>query len=126
MVKTTKKQAVDQTAEEILEIIKTSLDDGKAEDIMVIDLEGKSSIANFMVVASGTSNRHVASLAENMRLKLKEKGYKSISEGEDKADWVLIDAYDVIVHIFRPEVRQFYAIEKMWSAADAKIRRAGE
>lgn len=112
-----KKQASNQAAKEILEIVKKSLDDGKAEDVTVIDLEGKSSIANFMVVASGTSNRHVASLAENLQMKLKEQGYKSISEGEEKADWILIDAYDVIVHIFKPEVRAFYSLEKMWSIA---------
>lgn len=104
--------------EEILNLIKTSLDDGKAEDITVINLEGKSSIANYMVVASGTSNRHVASLAENLQLKLKQSGHSSTAEGLEKADWVLIDAYDVIVHIFRPEVREFYSLEKMWSAVN--------
>ena len=100
----------------ILELVKVSLDDGKAEDITVIDLEGKSSIASYMVVASGNSNRHVAALAENLQMKLKENGCASIAEGFEKADWVLIDAYDVIVHIFRPEVREFYSLEKMWSA----------
>ena len=84
----------------ILDIVQISLDDGKAEDIIVIDLEGKSSIASYMVVASGNSNRHVASLAENLQMKLKEKGFSSVVEGMEKADWVLIDAYDVIVHIF--------------------------
>lgn len=116
MVKATKKQN-DKIALEILEIIKKTLDDGKAENVAVIDLAGKSSIANYMVVASGTSNRHVASLAENVQIKLKEKGHKSIAEGEEKADWILIDAYDVIVHIFKPEVREFYSLEKMWSMA---------
>ena len=116
MGKATKKQD-DKMTVEILDIIKKSLDDGKAEDVMVIDLAGKSSIANYMVVASGTSNRHVAALAENVQMKLKEKGHKSISEGEEKADWILIDAYDVIVHIFKPEVREFYSLEKMWSMA---------
>ena len=104
------------SVENILDIVKTSLDDGKAEDVMVIDLEGKSSIASYMVVASGNSNRHVASLAENLQMKLKEQGCPSIAEGLEKADWVLVDAYDVIVHIFRPEVRDFYSLEKMWSA----------
>ncbi len=111
-----KRKINEDMAEDILQIVKTSLDDGKAEDIVVIDLEGKSSIASYMVVASGNSNRHVASLAENLQLKLKEKGFQSMAEGEEKADWVLIDAYDVIVHIFRPEVRAFYNLEKMWSA----------
>ena len=113
--RTKKINTTEQTAKAILEIVKKSLDDGKAEDIQVIDLEGKSSIANYMVVASGTSNRHVASLAENLQIKLKENGFVSVSEGEEKADWILIDAYDVIVHIFKPEVRSFYSLEKMWS-----------
>ena len=108
------------SVENILEIVQTSLDDGKAEDVTVIDLEGKSSIASYMVVASGNSNRHVASLAENLQMKLKEQGFLSIAEGMEKADWVLIDAYDVIVHIFRPEVRSFYSLEKMWSAVKTR------
>ena len=116
MVKAQKKLN-DKTTGEILQIVQKALDDGKAEDVMTIDLAGKSSIANYMVVASGTSNRHVAALAEAVQLKLKEKGHKSISEGEEKADWILIDAYDVIVHIFKPEVREFYSLEKMWSMA---------
>lgn len=116
MVKAQKK-INDKTTGEILQIVQKALDDGKAEDVMTIDLAGKSSIANYMVVASGTSNRHVAALAEAVQLKLKEKGHKSISEGEEKADWILIDAYDVIVHIFKPEVREFYSLEKMWSMA---------
>ena len=78
-------------------------------------MEGKSSVANYMVVASGNSNRHVASLAENLQLKLKANGCASVAEGLEKADWVLIDAFDVIVHVFRPEVRTFYSLEKMWS-----------
>ncbi len=101
-------------AEKILEIITTSLDDGKAQDVVVMDLQGKTSIANYMVVASGTSNRQVAALADNIQLKLKAAGFKSTIEGAEKADWVLIDAFDVIVHIFKPEVREFYSIEKMW------------
>ena len=113
--RTKKVNTDEQIANAILEIVEKSLDDGKAEDVEVIDLKGKSSIANYMVVASGTSNRHVASLAENLQLKLKENGFASTSEGEEKADWILIDAYDVIVHIFRPEVRSFYSLEKMWS-----------
>lgn len=103
------------SVEKILQLVKNSLDDGKAEDVIVIDLEGKSSIASYMIVASGNSNRHVASLAENLQLKLKENGCLSIAEGLEKADWVLVDAYDVIIHIFRPEVREFYSLEKMWS-----------
>ena len=100
-------------AEQILDIISTSLEDGKANDIVIMDLQGKTSIANYMVVASGTSQRHVASLAEQIEMKLKAAGYKSVVEGAEKADWVLIDAFDVIVHIFKPEVREFYSIEKI-------------
>ena len=107
--------------EKILDIITTSLDDGKAIDVVVVDLQGKTSIANYMVVASGTSQRHVAALAEQIQAKLKAAGYKSVSEGEEKADWVLIDAFDVIVHIFKPEVREFYSIEKLWGDV-GKIR----
>ena len=98
---------------ELLELIKKTLDDNKADDIVVIDLKGKTSIANFMVIASGTSNRHVASLADKLKYELKQNGYTASSEGEEKANWVLIDAFDVIVHIFCPEVRDFYNLEKM-------------
>lgn len=101
---------------EVLEIIQKTLEDGKAENVVTIDLAGKTSIANQMVVASGTSQRHVASLAEKVQENLKAAGYKTTVEGEEKADWVLIDAFDVIVHIFKPEVRDFYSLEKMWSA----------
>ena len=104
----------------VLDIVTSSLEDGKAEDVVVIDLRGKTSIANQMVVASGTSQRHVASLAEKVQENLKAAGFSSTIEGEEKADWVLIDAFDVIVHIFKPEVRAFYSLEKMWSSL--KIR----
>ena len=97
-------------------IIKNSLEDMKADEVVVIDLAGKTSIASYMVVASGTSNRHVASIAQKIEENLKKSGYKCSVEGEDKADWVLIDAFDVIVHIFRPEVREFYNLEKMWQS----------
>ena len=122
MSKTTVKKAEKSVSEEILDIAVKSLDDGKAEDIVVMDLQGKTSIANYMIIASGTSQRHVASLAEKVQENLKAAGYKSVSEGAEKADWVLIDAFDVIVHIFKPEVREFYNIEKMWSAV-AEIRK---
>lgn len=109
-------QASEDEAEEILKIVVSTLDEGKADDMVVIDLQGKSSIANQMVIASGTSQRHVASLAEKVRENLKAAGHFSMMEGEEKADWVLIDAFDVIVHVFKPEVRDFYNLEKMWSA----------
>lgn len=106
----------------LLELIEKTLDDNKAEDIVTIDLKGKTSIANFMIIASGTSNRHVASLADKVKSVLKSHGYSSSSEGEEKANWVLIDAFDVIVHIFCPEVRDFYNLEKMWNSV-AEMRK---
>ena len=115
MAKAAKKIEVNDE-EKVLDIIVKTLDDNKAEDVVVIDLKGKTSIANQMVVASGTSQRHVASLAEKVQENLKAAGYKSTAEGEEKADWVLIDAFDVIVHIFKPEVRDFYSLEKMWQS----------
>ena len=105
-----------QVDEKILEIVKGTLDDNKADDVVVMDLRGKTSLASYMVVASGTSQRHVASLAEKIQLALKASGYSSTVEGEEKADWILIDAFDVIIHIFKPEVREFYNLEKMWQS----------
>ena len=125
MSKTTVKKAEKSVSEEILDIAVKSLDDGKAEDIVVMDLQGETSIANYMIIASGTSQRHVAALAEQVQMKLKAAGYKTESEGEEKADWVLIDAFDVIIHIFKPEVREFYNLEKMWSAI-AEIRKIAD
>ncbi len=122
MVKTAKKAVQSEESERILDIAIKALDEGKAENIVVIDLQGKTSIASYMVVASGTSQRHVAALTEQVQLKLKSAGFKSSSEGEEKADWVLIDAFDVIIHIFKPEVREFYSLEKMWSSV-AEIRK---
>jgi len=102
--------------EALLELVKASLDDDKSEDIVSIDLRGKTEIADFMVVASGRSSRHVASIAENLRERLKQHGLKGIViEGLTQGDWVLIDVGDIVVHLFRPEVRSFYTIEKMWS-----------
>lgn len=106
----------------ILQIVTDTLADMKAEDVLVIDLEGKTSIASYMVVASGNSNRHVASIAQKVEENLKAAGFRSAIEGEQKADWVLIDAFDVIVHIFRPEVREFYNLEKMWNSV-ANLRK---
>ncbi len=95
-----------------------SLEDGKAEDIVTIDLEGKSSLGDYMIVASGRSHRHVASIADKLAKQLREAGFgRPRVEGTDSNDWVLVDAGSIIVHIFRPEVREFYNIEKMWLAA---------
>ncbi len=95
-----------------------SLDDDKAEDIVVIDLEGKSSIADYMVIASGRSTRQLGAMAEHLREKIKEReGDTPGIEGARQGDWVLIDGGDIIVHLFRPEVRSFYNLEKMWGVS---------
>lgn len=101
----------------MLALVMKSLDDDKAEDIISIDLAGKTPIADYMVVASGRSSRHVASVADHLLRRLKEEGYGLAQvEGMQQGDWVLIDAGDVVVHVFRPEVREFYRLEKMWAA----------
>ena len=103
-------------SEALLSLILSSLDQDSAEEIVTIDLNGKSSIADHMVVCSGRSSRHVAAVAEKLVERLKaEAGVIARVEGKETADWVLIDAGDVIVHVFRPEVRSFYQLEKMWA-----------
>ena len=103
----------------------SSLDDDKAEALVVIDLHGKSSIADYMVVASGRSDRHVGAMADHLLRRVKEEGLgRCRVEGMGKRDWVLIDMGDIIVHLFRPEVREFYNLEKMWSIEIAEPERA--
>ncbi len=93
------------------------LDDAKAEAIVTIDISEKSSIGDFMIVATGRTDRHVGAIAEQLREKLREAGYARVRiEGQPQCDWVLVDAGDVIVHVLRPEVREFYNLEKMWLA----------
>lgn len=100
-------------------LIIATLEDDKAEDITVIDLGGKSSIADTMIIASGRSARHVSSLADHLSRKLKEEGHgRAQIEGLANADWVLIDAGDVVVHLFRPEVREFYQLERIWAGSN--------
>jgi len=95
--------------------VETSLDDDKAQDVIVIELAGKTSIADYLVIASGTSQRQVGAMTQHLREKLKASGLDHVSiEGAPQCDWVLIDAGDVVVHLFRPEVRAFYNLEKMW------------
>ena len=115
--KTAKRRAkAEHKADKIANIILDILDTQSAEEIVKIDLRGKSSIADYMLVASGRSNRHVGALADYVLKGLKENGQDKLgSEGLEQCDWVLIDAGDVIVHLFRPEVREFYQLEKMWS-----------
>ncbi len=111
-------------SDRLLALITSSLDQDGAEEILEIALAGKSPMADFMVVASGRSTRHVAALSENLVDRLKhEAGVASRVEGKEAADWILIDAGDVIVHIFRPEVREFYQLEKMWLPAPDKTAR---
>lgn len=103
-------------AQQALAIVLQSLEDDKAEDIVSLDIRGRSSIADHMIVASGRSNRHVGALADHVMRKLKEAGAGGLRvEGLPGCDWVLVDAGDLIVHLFRPEVRVFYNIEKMWA-----------
>jgi len=93
-----------------------ALEDAKAEDVVRLELDGKTAVADEMIVASGRSNIHVSSVADKLCETLKENGYKDLRvEGQQHCDWVLIDAGDVIVHVFRPEVRAFYNLEKLWS-----------
>ena len=102
----------------ILDLVLTSLDDDKAEEIVQIDLRGRSAFADHMVVASGRSSRQVAAISEKLLERLKEKFRLSARvEGKETGDWVLIDTGDVVVHVFRPEVRAFYQLEKMWQVA---------
>jgi len=104
------------SAEQTLDIVLKAIEDMKAEDTVHIALHGKTSIGDYMVVTSGRSQRHVASVADRVVKDLHQAGIKRVRvEGQRQADWVLIDAGDVIVHVFRPEVRGFYNIEKMWS-----------
>ncbi|HEV2651211.1 MAG TPA: ribosome silencing factor [Rhizomicrobium sp.] len=122
-----KKKAAPPTVmdEALLERIRNSLDDDKAEDIVTIDMGGRSSLADAIVVATGRSSRHVASIAEHLARRLKEAGYGTRPvNGAQQGDWVLVDAGDVIVHVFRAEVRDYYDLEGMWSVDEPKQRRA--
>ncbi len=111
--------------EDLLRLVLNSLEDDKAEDIVQVDLRGKSDIADFMVIASGRSSRQVAAIAEKLIERLKSDARVTArAEGKDAGDWVLIDAGDVIVHVFRPEVREFYQLEKMWLSAEDAAKRA--
>jgi ribosome-associated protein len=114
-------------ADQILDLITSSLDSDKAENILTIPLQGKSSMADYMVIASGASSRHVAAMAEHVEFKLKQAGVSLLGlEGMQQADWVLLDANDVIVHLFRPEVRGFYGLERMWiDASDEEVVTVG-
>ena len=108
------------TSETLLAAVLKSLDDDKGEDIVQINLRGKSEIGDYMVIASGRSTRQVTAMAEKLADRLKQEfGIISKTEGKETGDWVLIDTGDIIVHIFRPEVREFYQLEKMWQPGTA-------
>ncbi|TNE27911.1 MAG: ribosome silencing factor [Alphaproteobacteria bacterium] len=121
MAKTTKtkttKSKTTLSPEELKDLIVTTLDQDKAEDIVTIDLTGKTSLADYMVIASGRSTRQVGALAEKLSARIKKEDVIPRIEGKQTGNWVLVDAGDVIVHLFRPEVREFYAIEEIWNVS---------
>ncbi|CAL1241658.1 ribosome silencing factor [Candidatus Methylocalor cossyra] len=103
------------TTEQLLQLVLSALDDGKGRDIKIIDVRGKTSIADFMVIASGTSERHVKSLAGHVVQEAKKHRIQPLGvEGENLGEWVLVDLGDVIVHVMKPQVREFYQLEKFW------------
>ena len=112
-------------ADKTLNMILSRLDDMKAEETVTIDLRGKSAFSDYMIVTTGRANRHVGAIAENVTKALKENGIKNIHvEGLPNCDWVLIDSGDVVVHVFRPEVREFYNLERLWTQNPAAAKRS--
>ncbi|WOC16404.1 ribosome silencing factor [Pseudochrobactrum sp. MP213Fo] len=110
-----------------LEVLLASLDDSQAEDIISIDLRGKSALGDYMVIASGRSQRHVGAVADHMLTALKAIGVRDMMiEGLEGADWVLVDTGDIIIHIFHPEIREFYNLEKIWVTPDADQTKASK
>jgi ribosome-associated protein len=108
----------DKSSAQLVKQIAEWIDEAKAEEIVTIDLAGKTSIGDYMIVASGRTDRHVGAIADIIQDKLKEAGFgRARIEGQDTCDWVLVDTGDIIVHLFRPEVREFYNLEKMWSGS---------
>lgn len=109
------------------ELAIATLEDSKAEAIIPIDMRGKSALGDYMIIASGRSHRHVLAVADHLLRALRDAGYRDIKvEGLEGGDWVLIDTGDIIVHIFRPEIREFYNLEKIWVDADQKNLRKTE
>jgi ribosome-associated protein len=108
------------TPQDVKALVLQSLDADKALDVVSLELDEQSGIADYMVIASGTSSRHVGALAQKLKERLESRGLKNVRiEGMTTSDWVVIDAGDVIVHVFRPEVRSFYNLERMWAFGDA-------
>lgn len=109
----------DDAADRALQLVLASLEDSKAEDIVTINIAGKSALGDYMVVVSGRSSRHVAAISDHLVSDMKDDGLGAPRvEGLETADWVLIDAGDIIIHVFRPEIREFYNIERMWAAPE--------
>ena len=109
----------DDAADRALQLVLASLEDSKAEDIVSINIAGKSALGDYMVVVSGRSNRHVMAIADHLISDLKDEGLGNARvEGLEAGDWVLIDTGDIIIHVFRPEIREFYNIERMWAAPE--------
>lgn len=114
----------DDAAARALKLVLESLEDSKAEEIVTIDIAGKSALGDYMVVVSGRSNRHVTAIADHLMSDLREEGLgRARIEGLEAGDWILIDTGDIIVHVFRPEIREFYNIERMWAAPDMEDTR---
>lgn len=98
------------------DLVEETLSDDKAEDLVSIDLAGKTSFADYMIIANGRSSRQVAAMADHLKTRIKEAGFGSVRiEGQTSGDWILVDAGDIIIHLFRPEVRNFYNLEKIWA-----------
>ncbi len=120
--KTADAASQDYSSEDVLALVLKSVDDDKAEEIVQIDLRGRSDVADYMVICSGRSSRQVGSISEKLADRLKQELRINVRmEGKETGDWVLIDAGDVIVHVFRPEVRDFYQLEKMWLPAGSTL-----
>ena len=104
------------SAADLKTVAESSLDDDKAEDVVVLDLAGRAGFTDYMVIATGRSDRHVGAMADHLIRNLKQAGLPSVpAEGMERCDWVLIDGGDVVVHLFKPEVRSFYNLEKLWN-----------
>ena len=114
VLKKAAKHKENAAAKKMVELIEKTLSAGKAEDIVVIDLSGKTALADYLVVATGRAPRHVTALGEQVQLRLKKTGVPAAIEGNDTGDWVIVDAGDVIVHVFHPETRELYCIEELW------------
>ena len=113
------KQAHQMTSDEVAKLVIAALEDVKAQDIVSINVREKTSVTDFMVIASGTSNRHVKSLVDNVLEKVKEQGVRPLgSEGLDTGEWALLDLGDVVVHVMLPTARQFYDLERLWQGAE--------